>query len=202
MTTSRREFLKAGRRRGGAVPSRPRRSREPRPRRACPTEPVKIGVIAIRAGIAAPVGTAGLRGTEWWADRVNKAGGILGPRGPARRRGGVEPEGHRRALPQAHPPGQGRRRRRRHLDGRHAGARAGGRGDGHAVAVLGRHHPEGRRRDDAQSQVGLQERGQRGRGHRGRASSRPSTSRASRRWRASATTTPTATTAGRPTRPC
>ncbi|HSE92044.1 MAG TPA: ABC transporter substrate-binding protein [Methylomirabilota bacterium] len=40
--------------------------------------PVKIGVLTIRAGIAAPVGTAGLRGTEWWAERVNKAGGILG----------------------------------------------------------------------------------------------------------------------------
>ena len=43
-----------------------------------PSDPVKIGVLAIRAGIAAPVGQAGLRGTEWWAERVNKAGGILG----------------------------------------------------------------------------------------------------------------------------
>src|SRR5256886_10272008 len=40
--------------------------------------PVKLGVLAIRAGIAAPVGTAGLRSTEWWLERVNKAGGILG----------------------------------------------------------------------------------------------------------------------------
>ena len=40
--------------------------------------PVKIGVVAIRAGIAAPVGAAGLRATEWWAERVNKGGGILG----------------------------------------------------------------------------------------------------------------------------
>src|SRR3989454_7956396 len=40
--------------------------------------PVKIGVLAIRAGIAAPVGAAGLRGTEWWAERTNKSGGILG----------------------------------------------------------------------------------------------------------------------------
>src|SRR2546425_9844636 len=40
--------------------------------------PVKIGVLAIRAGIAAPVGTAGLRGTEGWAERVNRAGGVLG----------------------------------------------------------------------------------------------------------------------------
>jgi branched-chain amino acid transport system substrate-binding protein len=42
------------------------------------TGPVKIGVLAIRAGIAAPVGAAGLRSTEWWAERTNKAGGILG----------------------------------------------------------------------------------------------------------------------------
>src|SRR5947208_4815282 len=40
--------------------------------------PVKLGVLTIRAGIAAPVGAAGLRGTEWWLERVNRAGGILG----------------------------------------------------------------------------------------------------------------------------
>src|SRR5438132_9752462 len=40
--------------------------------------PVKIGVLTIRAGIAAPVGAAGLRSTEWWRERVNKAGGIRG----------------------------------------------------------------------------------------------------------------------------
>ena len=42
------------------------------------TGPVKIGVLTIRAGVAAPVGAAGLRATEWWAERVNKSGGILG----------------------------------------------------------------------------------------------------------------------------
>jgi branched-chain amino acid transport system substrate-binding protein len=41
-------------------------------------EPVKIGVLAARAGVTAPVGAAGLRGTEWWVERTNKAGGILG----------------------------------------------------------------------------------------------------------------------------
>src|SRR5436190_2166060 len=40
--------------------------------------PVKLGVLTIPAGIAAPVGAAGLRGTEWWLERVNRAGGILG----------------------------------------------------------------------------------------------------------------------------
>src|SRR3989442_4775000 len=42
------------------------------------SSPVKLGVLTIRAGIAAPVGAAGLRSTEWWLERVNKAGGILG----------------------------------------------------------------------------------------------------------------------------
>src|SRR3989441_10827057 len=39
---------------------------------------VKIGVLTIRVGVAAPVGAAGLRATEWWAERVNRSGGILG----------------------------------------------------------------------------------------------------------------------------
>src|SRR5438132_7759016 len=42
------------------------------------TGPVKIGVLTIRVGVAAPVGAAGLRATEWWAERVNRSGGILG----------------------------------------------------------------------------------------------------------------------------
>jgi branched-chain amino acid transport system substrate-binding protein len=46
--------------------------------RAQSREAVKIGVLAARAGVTAPVGAAGLRGTEWSAERVNKAGGILG----------------------------------------------------------------------------------------------------------------------------
>ena len=77
MITSRREFLKAaGAAAAGAVAS-PAVARA-QAKKGVPKEPVKIGVIAIRAGIAAPVGMAGLRGTAWWADRVNKAGGILG----------------------------------------------------------------------------------------------------------------------------
>ncbi len=78
MTTTRRDFLKVA---GGAAaagtigfPTMARAQAKP----GVPSDPVKIGIIAIRAGIAAPVGTAGLRGTEWWADRVNKSGGILG----------------------------------------------------------------------------------------------------------------------------
>ena len=78
MATTRREFLKVA---GGAAaataagfPAVARAQAKP----GVPSDPVKIGILAIRAGIAAPVGTAGLRGTEWWAERVNKSGGILG----------------------------------------------------------------------------------------------------------------------------
>src|SRR2546425_7301975 len=78
MAASRREFLKTA---GAAAavgalgfPAVARAQVRP----GVPSDPVKIGIIAIRAGIAAPVGTAGLRGTEWWTDRFNKAGGMLG----------------------------------------------------------------------------------------------------------------------------
>src|SRR3970282_2743183 len=78
MATTRREFLKVagGAAAAGAVgfPAVARAQAKP----GVPSDPVKIGILAIRAGIAAPVGAAGLRGTEWWADRVNKSGGILG----------------------------------------------------------------------------------------------------------------------------
>jgi branched-chain amino acid transport system substrate-binding protein len=78
MKTTRREFLEgiATVAATGAVgfPTGARAQGRP----GVPGEPVKIGVLAIRAGIAAPVGTAGLRGTEWWAERVNRGGGILG----------------------------------------------------------------------------------------------------------------------------
>jgi branched-chain amino acid transport system substrate-binding protein len=79
MATSRREFLKgaAVAAAAGGVSGRPAVARA-QARPGVPSDPVKVGVITIRAGIAAPVGTAGLRGTEWWADRVNKSGGVLG----------------------------------------------------------------------------------------------------------------------------
>jgi branched-chain amino acid transport system substrate-binding protein len=70
MTISRRELL-AGASAAAAVGF-------PAVLRAQSREPVKIGVLAARAGVTAPVGAAGLRGTEWWTERANKAGGILG----------------------------------------------------------------------------------------------------------------------------
>jgi branched-chain amino acid transport system substrate-binding protein len=42
--------------------------------------PVKIGVLAAKAGVLAPVGESGLRGVTWATDRINAAGGILGRR--------------------------------------------------------------------------------------------------------------------------
>src|SRR5215468_6685646 len=78
MNIDRRAFIKgAGAAATAAVIGFPAAARA-QARKGVPSDPVKIGVLAIRAGIAAPVGAAGLRSTEWWAERVNKAGGILG----------------------------------------------------------------------------------------------------------------------------
>src|SRR6266540_3268040 len=78
MAASRREFLKtAGAAAAVGALGFPVVARA-QARKGVPSDPVKIGVLTIRAGIAAPVGAAGLRGTEWWVERVNKAGGILG----------------------------------------------------------------------------------------------------------------------------
>jgi branched-chain amino acid transport system substrate-binding protein len=79
MKTSRRQFLKGvgAAAIGGGVLGAPGILRA-QTKRGVPSDPVKIGVLAIRAGVAAPVGAAGQRGVEWWAERVNKGGGILG----------------------------------------------------------------------------------------------------------------------------
>ena len=81
MAETRREFLRgsgAALAAGGML-ARPRSVRA-QARPGVPSDPVKIGVLASRAGVTAPVGQAGLRGTEWWAERVNRGGGILGRR--------------------------------------------------------------------------------------------------------------------------
>src|SRR3989441_5957935 len=38
----------------------------------------RIGVLAAKAGVTAPVGESGLRGTQFAVDRINAAGGIAG----------------------------------------------------------------------------------------------------------------------------
>jgi ABC-type branched-subunit amino acid transport system substrate-binding protein len=75
MHTSRRDFLKAV----GAIAVGTGLLGTPavmhaQTRKGVPAEPVKIGILAIRAGVAAPVGAAGLRGVEWWTERANKNG--------------------------------------------------------------------------------------------------------------------------------
>ena len=43
-----------------------------------PKGPIKLGIIAFRAGVAGIVGEAGIRAAQIWAEQVNKTGGILG----------------------------------------------------------------------------------------------------------------------------
>jgi branched-chain amino acid transport system substrate-binding protein len=80
MTTTRRAFLAGSVAAVAAGTGLARRPAAAQPRPGVPAEPVRIGVLAARAGITAPVGAAGLRGTEWWTERVNAGGGILGRR--------------------------------------------------------------------------------------------------------------------------
>lgn len=73
MTTTRRNFLKGL---GGAAVAAGTRL-DPAPAFA-QSGPIKIGVLAIKAGVAAQTGEFGLRGVQWAADRINASGGILG----------------------------------------------------------------------------------------------------------------------------
>src|SRR5512146_2391656 len=40
--------------------------------------PIRLGVLAAKSGVLAPVGESGLRGVQFATDRINAAGGILG----------------------------------------------------------------------------------------------------------------------------
>src|SRR5215470_8897941 len=75
MRTTRRQFLALS---GGAIGATALRLDAP-PAFA-QNAPVKIGVLAAKAGVLAPVGESGLRGVQWATDRINGAGGILGRR--------------------------------------------------------------------------------------------------------------------------
>src|SRR5262249_61678943 len=93
MTTTRRKFLKVA---GGAAaasavgfPAVARGQAKP----GVPSDPVKIGILAIRAGIAAPVGAAGVRGTGGWAGRVQQCRRLPGRPRRAPVRGGTTAEG-------------------------------------------------------------------------------------------------------------
>src|SRR5712692_8426105 len=73
MITNRRMFLKVL---AGAAAATTARL-DGAPAHAQPA-PVRIGVLAAKAGVTAPVGESGLRGTQFAVDRLNPAGGILG----------------------------------------------------------------------------------------------------------------------------
>lgn len=73
MLTTRRGFLKVMG--GGAVASAAPLGTPPAVAQA---GPVKIGVLAIKSGVAAEIGEAGLRGVQFATDKINAAGGILG----------------------------------------------------------------------------------------------------------------------------
>jgi branched-chain amino acid transport system substrate-binding protein len=73
MTTTRRDFLKVlG---GAAAVAGGRLDVAPAFAQA---NPVKVGILTIKAGVGAPTGEFGLRGVQWATDRFNAAGGILG----------------------------------------------------------------------------------------------------------------------------
>jgi branched-chain amino acid transport system substrate-binding protein len=74
MRTTRRQFLKIS---GAAAVAGATVRLQPAPALA-QAGPVKIGVLAAKAGVTAPVGESGLRGTQWAVERINAGGGILG----------------------------------------------------------------------------------------------------------------------------
>ena len=74
MRTTRRQFLKIS---GAAAVAGAAVRLQPAPALA-QAGPVKIGVLAAKAGVTAPVGESGLRGTQWAVERINAGGGILG----------------------------------------------------------------------------------------------------------------------------
>src|SRR5262249_29139008 len=73
MTSNRRTFIKV--RAGAAAASGVRLDVIPAIAQAAPP---RIGVLAAKAGVTAPVGESGLRGTQFAVDRINAAGGIAG----------------------------------------------------------------------------------------------------------------------------
>jgi branched-chain amino acid transport system substrate-binding protein len=74
MTTSRRKVLKAIGGAGALIAAQPYMSFPA----FAQARPLRIGIIAPKAGIAGTIGECGLRGTEYAVARINAAGGIAG----------------------------------------------------------------------------------------------------------------------------
>ena len=72
MRTTRRQFLALG---VGATAAAARLDIAPA---FAQSGPVKLGILAAKAGVLAPVGESGLRGVQWATERINATGGILG----------------------------------------------------------------------------------------------------------------------------
>jgi len=72
MRTTRRQFLALG---VGATAAAARLDIAPV---FAQSGPVKLGILAAKAGVLAPVGESGLRGVQWATERINATGGILG----------------------------------------------------------------------------------------------------------------------------
>jgi branched-chain amino acid transport system substrate-binding protein len=72
MRTTRRQFLAFG---VGATAAAARLDIAPA---FAQSGPVKLGILAAKAGVLAPVGESGLRGVQWATERINATGGILG----------------------------------------------------------------------------------------------------------------------------
>ncbi|MGZ3568427.1 MAG: ABC transporter substrate-binding protein, partial [Thermodesulfobacteriota bacterium] len=82
MEKTRREFVKLV---GGAalgagvmLAGRGKAGAQAKPLKGVPSEPVKIGVLPILAGVGGVPGLAGLRGAQIWLEETNATGGILG----------------------------------------------------------------------------------------------------------------------------
>lgn len=81
MNKTRRDFLKsagAGALGAGAAMALGSPKVFAAPPKGVPDRPVKIGIMAFQAGVAAVPGVAGIRAAQIWAEQVNKTGGILG----------------------------------------------------------------------------------------------------------------------------
>ena len=109
--------------------------------------PVKVGVLASRSGVLGSIGECALITTQWWTDRVNAAGGILGRK--------VELVVEEETMPrirssasQARTARQCRNDRRLDLDGQRPLDRPDRRRTQDDLGVVGRNHPERRHRDD------------------------------------------------------
>ena len=81
-------------------------------------KPLRVGVLAPRAGIAAAPGLNGIRATQWAVEGFNAKDGIGGRKVELVIEDEFHAQGHNRALQQARAAGKSRLRARHHFHGR------------------------------------------------------------------------------------